>query len=108
MQHNHVLKKLNVDFLTPTPGSGGWGGWCTQANYLLPCSCNCDYIKFDMEHDDVLKKLNLDLLTPSPGLGKGGGTGRGLWPKYLLQCCCIRDSLEFDFQPDHVLTKYEF
>ena len=25
MQHDHVLKKLNFDLLTPTPGSGGGG-----------------------------------------------------------------------------------
>ena len=26
MQHDHVLKKLNNDVLTPSPGSGGRGG----------------------------------------------------------------------------------
>ena len=26
MQHDHVLKKLNYDLLTPSPGSGGGGG----------------------------------------------------------------------------------
>ena len=26
MQHDHVLKKLDFDFLTPSPGSGGGGG----------------------------------------------------------------------------------
>ena len=29
-----ILKKLNFDLLTPTPGSGGGG---LQAKYLLPC-----------------------------------------------------------------------
>ena len=27
MQHDHVLKKLNFDLLTPTPGSGAGVGW---------------------------------------------------------------------------------
>ena len=26
MQYGHVLKKLNADLLTPSPGSGGGGG----------------------------------------------------------------------------------
>ena len=26
MQHDHVLKKLYFDLLTPPPGQGGWGG----------------------------------------------------------------------------------
>ena len=28
MQHDHVLKKLNFDLFTPTPGSGVEGGIC--------------------------------------------------------------------------------
>ena len=26
MQHDHILKKMNFDLLTPSPGSGGGGG----------------------------------------------------------------------------------
>ena len=29
LQHDHVLKKLNFDLLTPPPGSGAGGG-CVQ------------------------------------------------------------------------------
>ena len=27
MHHDHVRKKLNLDLLTPIPGSGGLGAW---------------------------------------------------------------------------------
>ena len=46
-----------------------------QAKYLVPCDCNRDSLKFDMQHDHVLDKWNFDLLT------------RDLWAKYLLPCC---------------------
>ena len=46
MQHDHVLKKLNFDLLTPYQGSGGGGGGGEaverlRANYLLHCCCCC-------------------------------------------------------------------
>ena len=34
MQHDYVLKKLNVDLLSPSPGFR-WGGRGSRANYLL-------------------------------------------------------------------------
>ena len=37
---------------------------------MVPCCCNRDSLKFDMQHDQVLKKYNFDLLTPSQGLGE--------------------------------------
>ena len=70
MQHEHNVKKLNFDLLTPPPGSGDRGvrarvgGGGLRAKYLLTYCCIPDY--------HVLKKLNLDLLT-SPGSGVGGG-----------------------------------
>ena len=72
MQHDHALKKLNVDLLTPIPGSGDL--W---AEYMLPCCRICGSLYFDMPHDHVLKKLNFDLLTPSPRvLGGAGSAGK--------------------------------
>ena len=38
MQHDHVLKKLNFDLLTPSPRVVGEGG--LQAKHFLPCFCN--------------------------------------------------------------------
>ena len=64
MQLDHVLKNVNFDLLTPTPGSGGGvRGICGQnicyhfAAFLI--LINLIY----------MKKLNFDLLTPSPGGG---------------------------------------
>ena len=34
MQHDHALKKLNLDLLTPSPGSGG-GEVGAQDDYVL-------------------------------------------------------------------------
>ena len=48
MQHDHVLKKLNFDLLTPTPGSGGWVGVCEQnicyhaAAFVIPFNLICN------------------------------------------------------------------
>ena len=47
-----------------------------QAKYLIPCCCNRDSLKFDMQHDHVPKKLNCDLLIPSV-MGRGGRGGGG-------------------------------
>ena len=47
MQHDHVLKKVNFDLLTPSPGSEG-GGRGLQVKYLLLCCCICVSLKFDM------------------------------------------------------------
>ena len=41
MQHDHILKKLNFDLLTPIPMIEGGGG-CgrrLRAKYLLLCCC---------------------------------------------------------------------
>ena len=56
MQHDHVLKKLYFDQLTPFPGLGGSWDWGLQTKYLVPCSCNRDSLKFDMQHDHHLKR----------------------------------------------------
>ena len=57
MQHDHVLKKLNNDVLTPSPGSGGrgggGGGGGLQAKYLLPSCYILDSLIFDMQHGHV-------------------------------------------------------
>ena len=72
MQYDHVLKKLNLQLLTSTPGSGG--GVCEQnicyhvAAFVIP-------FNLIFQHDIVLKKLNFDLLTPSVR-GKGGSAGK--------------------------------
>ena len=85
MQHDHVLKKVNLTYW-PIPRVGGGGGEvCGQ-----PRCCILDSLSFDMQHDHVLQKFNFDLLVPSPG--SGGGTGV-LWAKYLLACCCFHYSL---------------
>ena len=50
--------------------------------YLVPCFCDRDSFRFDMQHDHVLKKWNFDLFTPSPGSVEcGGGGGGGLRAK---------------------------
>ena len=77
MQHDHVLKKLNLDLLTPPPGWGGGVEGGLQATYLRPCCCIRDSLLFDMQHVIVLKKLNFDILTNRV-------RGRGLPAKYLL------------------------
>ena len=56
MQHDHVLKKLNFDLLTPVRVGLGEG---LRVKELLPCCCIHDSISFEMQHDDVLKKLIL-------------------------------------------------
>ena len=48
MQHDHVLKKLNFNLLTPFPVSGKRD---MQAKYLVLCCCNRDSLKFDMQRD---------------------------------------------------------
>ena len=72
MQHDHVLKKLNFDLLTPSPGrgEGEWGRW---QNICYHVAAFHDSHKFDMQHDHVLKKMNFDLLTPKPPRPGGGG-----------------------------------
>ena len=68
MQHDHVLKKLNFDLLTPSPGLGRVRGGAVLAKYLLPCCRILDSLEFDMQHDHLLKSLNFDLLTPPRGV----------------------------------------
>ena len=92
MQHVDVLKKLNFDLLTPSPGWGGGGcrGVCWQNN----CYHVAGFVILFNLICNMTKKLNFDLLTP-PGWGSagkpglGGGSG-GLRAKYLLPRC-IRD-----------------
>ena len=55
MQYDHVLRKLNLELLTPPQGSGGLG-----AKYWLPCFCMRDILLFLMQHDNVLKQMNFD------------------------------------------------
>ena len=80
MQHDHVLKKLEL--LNPpsrVEGSSEGGLWI---KYLLLCCCICDYLKFDMQHDIVLKKLNYDWLTPRIGVGGwvwDAGANHSIW-----------------------------
>ena len=96
MQHDHVLKRLNFDLLTPWVEEG------LLAKYSLPCCCIRDsLLKFDMQRDHVLKMLNFD---PTPRVQVGVVGGR-LQTNYLLSCCCIHDSLSFDMQHDHILKK---
>ena len=58
MQHDHVLKKLKFDLLTPSPGSRGGGGSAGKiekncelglrfAAYYSPSSAYADPIKVD-------------------------------------------------------------
>ena len=50
MQQDHILKKLNFDLFTPTPGTGGGGeefGRDLEAKYLLPCFCIRDSLQID-------------------------------------------------------------
>ena len=72
MHHDHVLKKLNFDLLTPSPGFGVARGVCWQ-NICYHVSTIRDSNKFEMQHNHVLEKLTFDLLTPSPGFGVGWG-----------------------------------
>ena len=46
MQHDHVLKKLNLTYW-PYPEGGGGGG--QQPKYLLPCCCISWFPLFDMQ-----------------------------------------------------------
>ena len=99
MQHDHVLKKWNINLLTPTPGSEGV---CLQAKYLRPCCCIRDSLLFDMQHDIVLKKLNFDLLNARVG---GGGVCR---QNICYHVSTFRDSNKFDMQHDHPLNKLNY
>ena len=67
MQHDHVLKKLNFELLTPSPRVEGGGGVCGQ-NICHHVAAFRDSLYFDMQHDYALKQFNSDLLTPSRGL----------------------------------------
>ena len=63
MQHEHVLKKLNFDLLTPPLGSGIGGGLCGQnICYHVAAFVILFNLIFNIDH--VLKKLNFDLVTP--------------------------------------------
>ena len=77
MQLDHVLKKLNLDLLTPPPGSGGGVKGGLQAKYLRPRCCILNSLLFDMQYAIILKKWNFDFLASRV-------RGRGLRAKYLL------------------------
>ena len=72
MQPDHVLKKLNLNLLTPTSfqGDGLYG-----QNICYHAAAFCNSLLFDMQHDHDLKKLNFDLLTHSQQGGGGVGVG---------------------------------
>ena len=74
MQHDHVLKKLNFDLLTPSPRVVG-EGVCRQ-NICLHVAAFRDSSKFNMQHDYVLKKLNFIMWTLSEWREVGGSTGK--------------------------------
>ena len=69
MQHDHVLKKLNLHLLTLRSGwvvgGGGVVGKIIATNLLYFVIPFC----LIMQHDHVLKKLYFDLLTSSPEWG---------------------------------------
>ena len=71
MQHVNVLKKLNFDLLTPSPGSGVGGGGSASKIFATMSTSNhvsTRGLQATMQHVHVLKKLNFDLQTPSPGV----------------------------------------
>ena len=77
MQPGHILKKLNLDLLTPTLGSGGGGGQGSASKIFATILLHFK-ISFKLKYFD-------------PILVSGGGGG-GLQSKYLLPCDCILDS----------------
>ena len=80
MQHDHVLKKLNFDLLTPYPGEGGGGGGgvCRQnifyhvAAFLIPFNLICNITVFWKSWI-----LTFWLQPGGPGMEAGGGGGGG-------------------------------
>ena len=100
MQHDHVLKKLKLDLLTPSQGRRGRGLW---AKCLLPCCFTRHSLKFDMHCDCILKTLNFDLLIPPPRVGRGV-YGQNIC--YHVAACIIPFNLIM--QHDHILKKLNF
>ena len=90
MQHDHVLKMLNFDLLTPPTGYVCKICTTNFAALMIPFNAINNI-------DHVLKKLTFDFLTPSSKsdtvLMVVGWVGAGLRAKYLLPSCCICDSL---------------
>ena len=98
MQHDHVQKKLNVNLLTPPPGSGeGRGvGVCGQTV--------CYHIAAFNDH--IPKKLDFDLLIPPRGSeDRWGSAGSREYVRreYVLTWCSKLHFLLFDMQHDQVL-----
>ena len=96
MIQGHVLKKLNLDLLNPSPGSvwggglhqGQWGGGGLQAKHLLPCCCIRNSLLFGMQNDHV---LNSSILTFGPPGSRGGGGVCG------QNICCRVDAFVITF-----------
>ena len=99
MQHEHVLRKLIFDSLTPSQGCVRGGGGL-RVKYLLPCCCVCHSLKFDMQHDDTLKKLSFDFFTPPSRVGKEGSACKMFATMWLHSWFIL-----FDMQHDHILKK---
>ena len=97
MQQDHILKKLNFDLFTPTPGTGGGGeefGRDLEAKYLLPCFCIRDSLQIDNNatwHCSK-KKMNFDLLPPpskyTQGVNHKPPIENRIWyASYILYFC---------------------
>ena len=97
MQHDHILKKLNFDQMTPSPwseGGGGGGGGGSAGKRFDTICCICEILQCDMQPlpDHTLKK-DFDLLTPSTGSGGGRGvSGQNIY----YHAAAFGDSLYFD------------
>ena len=64
MQHDHVLKKLKFDLLTPSPGSENWGPvGVSGQNICFHAAAFRESLLLGMQHNHVLEKLKFDLLT---------------------------------------------
>ena len=76
MQHDHVLKKLNSDLMTPSLGSWVWGG--LQAKFLLSCCCILDAIIYNLICNMTVfwKSWVMTYWHHPQGEGGGGAVGK--------------------------------